>query len=349
MPRFWIWLQLVIGWLPVWALYTTLIIAAHPPTSPGAASMLAFRAVVPAALLGLAVHRFTKRFRWPRPFRLEFLLMHVVTAALYSVSWMMLSSLLNTILQQPGATSSPRMLVPFLVLGVWLYVMVAGVSYAAQATDRAVIAEASAARAQLAALRAQLHPHFLFNALHTVVQLIPREPKRAAEAAELVAGLLRTALEEDRDLVTVADEIAFAKRYLEVESIRFGDRLRVHFEADDASANALLPSFALQTLVENAVLHGAAPRVDATEIRVGATLVGRTLRVVVSDDGDGASADAASGTVGSGLSRLRERLAALYGDRARLVCGNAPQGGFTSVLEIDDVAMDDASMAREAA
>jgi hypothetical protein len=82
-----------------------------------------------------------------------------------------------------------------------------------------------AARAQLAALRAQVQPHFLFNALHTVVQLIPIDPKRAVEAAELVADLLRTTLEEQREEVTLGDEWRFVSRYLAVERIRFGDRL----------------------------------------------------------------------------------------------------------------------------
>ena len=340
MPRFWIWLQLVIGWMPVWALYATLIVAAHPPTTPARAALLSLRAIVPAALLGLVVHRFTRRRPWPRPFRLRFLLLHLSAASLYSVVWMAVAAGLEVTLLPVSGLASVRMMVPFLVLGAWLYVMVAGVSYAAQATDRAVVAEASAARAQLAALRAQLHPHFLFNALHTVVQLIPREPKRAAEAAELVAGLLRLTLEQNRDLVPLSDEVAFARRYLEIEGIRFGDRLRVAFDIDGPAGDALVPSFALQTLVENAVVHGAAPRIEPTEVRIRAKISNGRLQLTVHDDGLGVADALGSEPAGTGLSRLRQRLAALYADRAALVCGNDAAGGYTSTLEIEKVALE---------
>ena len=338
MPRLWIWLQLCIGWLPVWALYATLIVAAHPPLRPVDAAFIAFRAVVPAALLGLVVHRFTRRYRWPRPFRLSFLAVHTVAAALYSISWFAVSTGSEMALHGSAGVSGDRMVVPFLVLGIWMYVMVAGVSYAAQATDRAVVAEAAAARAQLATLRAQLHPHFLFNALHTVVQLIPRQPARAAEAAELVAGLLRSTLEEDRDLVTVAEEVALVTRYLEIERIRFGDRLIVHVDVAEPARDALVPSFALQTLVENAVQHAAAPRIEPTEIRIQATLVDGTLAISVQDDGEGATDATGSGMKGTGLQRLQERLGALYGDRARFRHGNAKGGGFKATIEIEGVA-----------
>ena len=329
MPRLWIWLQLCIGWLPVWALYATLIVAAHPPMRPIQAAFIAFRAVLPAALLGLVVHKFTRRYRWPRPFRLSFLAVHAVAASLYSLAWFTVSTVSEMALHG-SIEMGDRMMIPFLVLGIWMYVMVAGVSYAAQATDRAVVAEAAAARAQLATLRAQLHPHFLFNALHTVVQLIPRQPARAAEAAELVAGLLRSTLEEDRDLVTVAEEVAMLRRYLEIERIRFGERLIVRTDVSRSAQDALVPSFALQTLVENAVQHAAAPRIGPTEIRIEAALRDGTLLLSVRDDGHGVAPTAGAGITGTGLQRLRERLGVLYGDRARFHHGNAMGGGFAA-------------------
>src|SRR3954469_8653114 len=115
----------------------------------------------------------------------------------------------------------------FVVMGIWLYTSIATVAYVTAATARAAYAETMAARTQLAALRAQLNPHFLFNALHSVVQLIPRDPARAASAAEEVAGLLRATIEEHRDVVTLEEELAFVRRYLGVERMRFGDRLVV--------------------------------------------------------------------------------------------------------------------------
>ena len=119
----------------------------------------------------------------------------------------------------------------------------------AQAEADVARAEAVATSTQLAALRAQLHPHFLFNALHTVVQLIPVEPAKAAEAAEMVAGLLRTSIGEERDEVPLDDEWRFVSRYLAIEQIRFGDRLRIRSEIPPDVLDEHVPSFALQTLV----------------------------------------------------------------------------------------------------
>jgi LytS/YehU family sensor histidine kinase len=198
-------------------------------------------------------------------------------------------------------------------------VMIAGVSYASSATERAAMAEANAARAQLAALRSHLHPHFLFNTLHTVVHLIPREPTRAADAAVELAGLLRTTIEEDRDLVPLDDEVAFIERYLAIERIRFGDRLRIETELSPEARRTLVPSFAVQTLVENAVRHGATPRVEPTTIRISGSLSRVTLTVSVRDDGAGATADQLNASArGTGLTRLRERLAVLYRGAASL-------------------------------
>jgi LytS/YehU family sensor histidine kinase len=223
-------------------------------------------------------------------------------------------------------------LVESVVIGTFVYLLVAGVFYATDATARAARAEAVAAQTQLAALRAQLHPHFLFNALHTVVQLIPLDPVRAADAASLVADLLRSAVEEQRDEITLDDEWRFVSRYLAIEQIRFGDRLVVR----DGIASELLaervPSFALQALVENAVRHGAAPRVAPTEIVVTAAGSASELTLSVRNTGD--VQPGSSNGIGTGLARLRERLAVLYGGAARLSCGPLEQGGYEAVLVV---------------
>ncbi len=336
MSRKWVWLQLIIGWLPVWALYTLLVSRANPihgDTPFIGALHNGLVAVSIAAVLGLLVQRLTDRIPWPHPFRLTFVVVHLGAAATYALVWLALKGAVDLLVYPGSIAVFHYLFLANFVLGIWLYVMVAGVSYATRATERAARAEASAARAQLLALRSQLNPHFLFNALHTVVQLIPKEPRRAGQAAEQIAGLLRTTLEEDRDLVSLTEERAFVERYLDLERLRFGDRLRVRFALDDESEAALMPSFALQTLVENAVRHGAAPCVEPTDIVIEGHRVGGDLRLTVSDSGAGATPDEMTGSNGTGLARLRERLAVLYGSAARLELASGP-AGFTASLVI---------------
>lgn len=352
MPRARVWLQLLLGWLPVWALYTTLLVVMHGPTPLVRAGAIGVHAVVPAALLGLLVHRLARRVPWPRPFTLRFAALHVVAAPLYALAWAAATSVVEHVVRGTGRIAIGAGLVPFLILGVWIYVMVAGISYAIEATARAARAEATAARSQLAALRAQLHPHFLFNALHTVVQLIPEQPALAQDAAEQVAALLRTTVEEDRDLVTLGDEWSFVARYLAVERIRFGERLRVHPAFDDGAMDVLVPSFALQTLVENAVRHGAAARVGSTDVTIHAECGARALTLRVRDAGTASTAAGAAPAVpvdplgtaanGTGLERLRERLAALYGDAARLALDRVPPDACEATLVVPRLAASDA-------
>ncbi|HUP41712.1 MAG TPA: histidine kinase [Thermoanaerobaculia bacterium] len=335
-PRASVWLQLLIGWLPVGALFTTLLVTAHPEVSFHRALLVSLRMMVAAAALGLLVERLTERLPWPRPFRASFVAVHLAAAGGYAIAWLILNSVILSLLRwQPILVVEVGYGIgPFLVLGVWLYVMVAGVSYATQATERAAKAEALAARSRLASLRAQLNPHFLFNALHTVVHLIPRQPERAAQAAEGIADLLRTAIGEDRDLVPLAEELAFVERYLEIERLRFGDRLRVDLEIPHEAEAWPVPSFALLTLVENAVRHGAAPRVEPTAIRVTAQTTTRELRLAVHDTGAGATPEQLARGDGTGIGRLRDRLGVLYGGRARLDFESGKGGGFTAALVV---------------
>jgi LytS/YehU family sensor histidine kinase len=225
-------------------------------------------------------------------------------------------------------------LVPFVVTGMWFYVMIAGVSYSAQATARAAQAEAAASRAQLDALRGQLNPHFLFNALHTVIQLIPRQPEQAQAAAEELAAMLRIVVEEDRDVITVAQEMAFVERYLSIERLRFGDRLMLRVNLSEAALAGTLPSFAIQTLVENAIHHGVSPRVDPTTVTITGDMASEVLRLSVGDDGEGPSASMTEAR-GTGLARLKDRLAVLYGGDSRLEIVSGPASrGFIATLTV---------------
>ncbi|MDB5932765.1 MAG: sensor protein lytS [Massilia sp.] len=335
-PRSWLWLQfwllLGIGWLPMWILFTVMITSVHAlPLAESA--WMALRMIGSAAVLGVGVHAFIRRQPWPAPFRPSFLLLHVLAATLYAGLWVAAYSLIESLLRLRLVYVAGAGFGRFALTGVWLYLTIAAVAYAQQAARRSALVQAAAARAQLAALHAQLHPHFLFNALHTVVQLIPLDPGRAAQAAEELADLLRAALDETRDQVTLAAEWRFVQRYLAIEQLRFGERLQITATMPAATLDLRLPSFALQTLVENAVRHGAAPKLGNTRLRITATSSGQHLSLVVSDDGAGAEAAAVRDSSGTGLRRLRERLACLYGNSAALDV-DASLRGVTATLRL---------------
>jgi sensor histidine kinase YesM len=324
-----LWVQVLIGWLPIWGLFTALIILMHGGHAAHA-GLISLRMIVAAAGLAILVHKFTERFRWPARITLAFVLTHFALAFVFSFTWVALNSAIESAIRGIVVIVIPYGMPSMIMLGVWLYVMIAGVSYSVQSTERAARAEATAVKAQLAALRSQLNPHFLFNALHTVVHLIPREPKRAASAAEGLATLLRGTIDADHDTVSLSDELAFVDKYLDIERIRFEDRLRVHVDAPDDARSATVPSFSVQTLVENAVRHGATPREAPTDIRVTARIAGRNLVVIVADNGGGGTP---SGN-GTGLKRLRERLAVLYNGSATLAAEPQAGGGFSATLTI---------------
>jgi len=344
MPRYWIWLQLLLGWLPVGALFALMFKVAHGGPV-GEALAMALQLMLTAALLGVVVYRLAQRVPWPHPLHWRFVATQLLAALAYAIAWLVLNVLIGSFIAsllltiQSGAFTmalaiGPGWGLPYVVLGIWLYVMVAGIAYANRAAERRVQIEALAARTQLAALRAQLHPHLLFNALHTVVQLIPEDPQRATRAAEELAAILRTALAEQRDVIPFSEEWAFVQRYLRIESLRFGERLRVHEDMDASALDAQMPAFALQTLVENAVRHAAAPRVEATDLHLSARCAAGALIVTVRDNGGGAELHGISRSkgAGTGLARLRERLVHLGGGAAQLHLDTAPGRGFRATL-----------------
>ena len=331
MSRRAVWL-LLLGWLPLLALFTTLIATVHG--IPVAASgLVALRSLITAAIIGSAIPRITQRLPWTSPLSARFIGLHAMFAVAYAILWIALNSVIESILHAQLVITVGPGFGPTFVTGVWLYVMIAVVSYMMRATERTSRAEASAAKARLATLKAQLHPHFLFNALHSVVHLIPREPERAARASEELAELLRTSIEEERDLITVAEEWRFVERYLSIEDIRFGERLVVISRIADEATTLLVPPFALQTLVENAVRHAATPSVDPTTLTIDIRAEANHLVLSVSDSGSGVTEAGLATSTGTGLRRLRERLHALFGDQAGLLLVRDVRG-FTVELRL---------------
>ena len=189
--------------------------------------------------------------------------------------------------------------------------------------ERAARAETLRAEARLAALRAQLNPHFILNLLHSLMGMVGRDPKSAASALEQLGGLMRHALHlqrRDTDEVPLRDELAFVEDYLALERLRLGDRLVVEMKTDPDALDAAVPAFVLQPLVENAVRYAVAPRAAGGKITVAIRSENGTLRLRVEDDGPGPGAAAVPGE-GLGLRLIEERLAALYGDAASLRTG----------------------------
>jgi LytS/YehU family sensor histidine kinase len=295
-------------------------------------TMLAHLAV--GCVVAVAVFRLVPRVPWPRPFGWRFVAVHVLAAPTAAALWLVISLPVEWLVGGHGDVSFAIRFKEMMVVGSFFYLLIAGLSYSAHGARRAAQAEAIAAQTQLATLRSQLQPHFLFNALHTIVQLIHIDPRRATEAAEMVADLLRRTLEEQRDEVPLRDEWRFVSRYLAVEQIRFGERLVVKTELPPDLESERVPSFALQTLVENAVQHGAAPRVAPTQIAITGTKSTAELVISVRNSGDSDALSPHGNGTGTGLTRLRERLTVLYGDSASLTSRPLTAGGYEAVLTI---------------
>jgi len=198
-------------------------------------------------------------------------------------------------------------------------------------------------RAELGALRARLHPHFLFNALHSVSALVRGGENAAAVrvVAEL-SDLLRDVLSRDApDMIRLRDELAFVRRYLDIERVRFADRLRVEWDVDPHASDAIVPSLVVQPLVENAMRHAASASWGAGRLRISARREGDTLAIDVSDDGPGVPAVTSTASLspggngaGVGLSDARARLARLYGDASALTLAPGPLGGTTASVRL---------------
>ncbi|MBV9344900.1 MAG: histidine kinase [Gammaproteobacteria bacterium] len=173
----------------------------------------------------------------------------------------------------------------------------------------------SLVQSELQALRAQLHPHFLFNTLQGISTLIDTDPAVAKNLLFSLADLLRTVIKyKSADLVPFSDELSFLRAYLELEQIRFGRRLEVQWQVPADTESVLSPQLLLQPLVENALVHGIAPARQGGWLRIEAELRGERLRVVVSNSVAGTSEPG----FGLGIPNVRQRLKYLYGDDAHL-------------------------------
>ena len=243
----------------------------------------------------------------------------------------------------PGITLSlvsATVFINFTVLAGWsaLYFAVNFYLVLEQQIDQMQALEMQASQAQLAMLRYQLNPHFLFNTLNSISTLVLlKQTERANIMLSRLSSFLRyTLANEPTAHVTLQQEAETLKLYLEIEKMRFDERLRPHFDIDERVARARLPSLLLQPLVENAIKYAVTPQEDGAEIRVSVRLVGDRVLLGVSDTGPGLmpTKSRPSLSTGVGIANIRERLAQAYGADHRFDVRAMPTGGFGVEIEI---------------
>lgn len=349
------------AWLiAVWALWTafglfsaSLVVyrssfTKRPYTWPSALSSELGYAYI-AAVLSAGVIWLARKYRLLTPPYVAHFLLHVAAAFVYASVAKFLWDLLRL-----GATA-PYLATGFstfklvqsinwgLDVGVLLYSIVLLSTYAYEyyrqyevGLVRTAELEAQLARAQLQALKMQLHPHFLFNALHTASALVRENPAGAERVLARLGDLLRITLAStDAQEVPLIDELRFLDLYLDIERTRFEDRLDIHFEVDTSAEDALVPHFILQPLVENAVRHGAGTRAQGAQIKVVAKTSSNSLNISVWDNGsDEKKAPGPPAREGVGLSTTRARLERLYGSAQRIELRTLSPVGFEANLTI---------------
>lgn len=278
------------------------------------------------------------------PHLLRHLMIHLVAAIAVSAAVMAMTFLFRSLGGIPLSRSyAAEYLRSVHSLAVVYGLLVAGVQVAEslrrtrEREGHVVRLEVQLADARFAALQAQLHPHFLFNTLHAVSSLIHEAPDAAEDMLTALSDLLRITLGRGHEReVTVREDVDFLERYLEIEKMRLGDRLQVTLDINSETADLLVPSFAIQPLVENAIRYAIAPRRAGGRLEIRATRVDRSLRVTVADDGPGLQAPPGerAGGWGIGLENTRARLAQLYGTEHRFTVADRPGGGAAVTIEI---------------
>ena len=240
---------------------------------------------------------------------------------------------------------------PLALLGAWsaLYFAINYFLKVEEQADRLERLEAQATSAQLAMLRYQLNPHFLFNTLNSISTLVLLKQTEPANAmlTRLSSFLRHTLVTQPGGKVTVAQEVETLKLYLDIERMRFEERLQTDFRVEEKASKAQIPSMLLQPLMENAIKYGVSPLEEGAEISLLAQIVGPRLRITVSDSGPGVDVGGVAddlpavmathkrrNSTGVGLANIRDRLAQAYSDDHRFEIRSPETGGFTVLIEI---------------
>ena len=229
--------------------------------------------------------------------------------------------------------------------GIGIYMLIALTSYSLsyyrryrESQLRTFQLEAQLSHAQLQALKMQLHPHFLFNTLHSISALLNKDPEGARKMITRLGDFLRLTLENSGSQeVTLEQEMTFLRCYLEIERVRFQDRLVTHVDVSEQTLDAKVPNLILQPIVENAIRHGIAPRSSPGLIEIESERRNSTLRIQVRDNGPGLPGHRTSENMfkkGLGLANTEKRLEQLYGAAHLFDLSDHPEGGLVVTLEI---------------
>jgi two-component system LytT family sensor kinase len=295
------------------------------------------------ALLTPAVLWLARTFPIERGVLVRHLALHVVaafvTAFVHILVLGQLDEVLMRLLRIGDAYRPPvpiqAMLVGYGATNVMIYWGVVAIGQALAYFQRYQDRELRITQAELHALRTQLQPHFLFNALNAIAELVHVDAARADAAITRLSDLLRLALGRGQaDEVPLEEELDFVRTYVEIQQMLLQERLDVRWQIDEETLDACVPAMVLQPLVENAVQHGLAPRVGGGTLEISARRQAHRLRLEVVDNGVGMSGAVATGAGGIGLSNTRARLRHLYGSAAALDIAAREGGGVNAVIDI---------------
>ena len=303
-------------------------------------------ALWPPMLLGVAVFPWVRRIQAGQGGSVLEVVLHVVGAIAFGAAWQACDYTVSALLYGRGYANG-MLVQTVLWRAIWGVIAYAAIATAftawlqARRARTALLAAAQAesalARAELAVISGKLNPHFLFNTLNSLIALTRKDAEAAEAALMRFSNMLRYVLDTKRSAdyrVALGDEIEFVRDYLALESLRLGKRLQVDWELDPATFADEIPPLSLQPLVENAIQHGIAPRVEGGRvgIRSARNLMNQGLELSVEDDGAGCEPahldDPAPARSGIGLTALRRRFALDYDGRARLQIRTQPGAGF---------------------
>lgn len=289
-------------------------------------------------------HRYRARSRsWTFLFPAHFatsLVWAAVVACVYCLAAWLIDGLINSRWTDFGEFFIAAGVLNF-VMGIVGYKIILTTNYALDyykkfqdERHRSARLEAQLVRAQLAALKMQLQPHFLFNTLNSISDMALEDPRKTVQMIARLGDFLRLTVETNGTQQTdLEQELVFLKNYLEIEQIRFRDRLRIEYDIPPETLPARVPNLILQPLVENAIKHGIAKSLGAGKITIRARTDGRILRLEIRNDGSPA-ANGRGGREGIGIANTRERLEQFYGHRFRFWLRPLKKGGAAALLEI---------------